>query len=110
MASSRAYPRRVREAASLLGAQIRAARVERGWSTRELADRAGISVPTLRKLERGDPSVSLGTGFDVANLVGVPLFYEDPGRLATEATRARERVALLPQRVRSRSVEVDDDF
>ncbi|MDQ3935051.1 MAG: helix-turn-helix domain-containing protein [Actinomycetota bacterium] len=100
----------VRHAAQLLGAQIRQARVERHWSIRELADRAGVSTGTLLKVEHGDPSVSLGIAFDVANLVGVPLFYEDPSRLADEVARSRERLALLPQRVRERETDVDDAF
>ncbi len=105
---SRAYSRTVRSAAELLGAQVRQARVERHWSARQLTERAGVSLDTLRKVEQGDPSVTLGVAFDLATLVGVPLFYEDRARLASEAARARDRVALLPQRVRAR--ELDDDF
>lgn len=104
----RAYSRTVRNAAELLGAQTRQARVQRRWSAQELAKRAGISLDTLRKVEKGDPSVSLGVAFDVAALVGVPLFFEDRSRLASETARARERLALMPQRVRARAV--DDDF
>jgi transcriptional regulator with XRE-family HTH domain len=104
-----AYPRTVRHATQLLGSEIKLARVERRWSVRELAERAGISTGTLRKVEQGDPTVAIGTAFDVATLVGVPLFYEDRSRLA-EATRLnRERAALIPQRVHRRG-EVDDDF
>jgi hypothetical protein len=65
-------------------------------------------VDTLRKVERGDPTVSLGVAFDVAALVGVPLFFEDRSRLASETARARERIVLMPQRVRSPAV--NDDF
>src|ERR1051325_5709308 len=97
---ARAYSRTVRHAAALLGAQVRQARVERRWSTRELAERAGVSVGTLLRLERGDPTVSLGVAFDVATLVGVPLYFEDRSRLAPELARARERLTLLPQRIR----------
>jgi transcriptional regulator with XRE-family HTH domain len=99
-----------RRAAELLGLQIRQARVERRWSVRELAERAGISTDTLLRVERGDPTVSLGIAFDLATLVGVPLFYEDRSRLAPEVARARDRVALLPQRVRPREMPIDDDF
>lgn len=107
---TRAYPRPVRQAAALLGSQIKQSRVERRWSVRELAERAGISTSTLLRVERGDPTVSLGVAFDVATLVGVPLFYEDRSRLAPELSRSRDRVALLPQRVRERESDVDDDF
>lgn len=105
---TRAYSRTVRDAAELLGAQIRQARVERRWTAAQLAERAGISIETLRKVERGEPTVSLGVAFDVATLVGVPLFFEERSRLASELARARERLVLMPRRVRPRAV--DDDF
>lgn len=107
---TRAYPRTVRLASELLGSQIRQARVERRWTVRALAERAGISTDTLLKVEGGDPTVSLGVAFDVATLVGVPLFFEEPSRLASEVARNRDRVMLLPQRVRESKSEGDDDF
>ncbi|MGH2925971.1 MAG: helix-turn-helix transcriptional regulator [Solirubrobacterales bacterium] len=106
----RAYPRIVTQAASLLGSEIRQARIDRRWTVRELAERAGISPHTLLRVEKGDPGVSLGVAFDVANLVGVPLFYEEPQRLSAELERSRERARLLPRRVRQRPAEFDDEF
>src|ERR1700688_510688 len=44
-----------------LGAAIRTARIRRRKTAAELARRLGVSLPTLRKLEAGDPGVSLGT-------------------------------------------------
>lgn len=105
-----AYPKSVNRAADLLGSQIKQARLERRWPVRELAERAGISTNTLRKVEQGDPTVMLGTALDVASLVGVPIFYEDPSRLAQEAHRSRERAVLLPQSIRSRDRDLDNDF
>ncbi len=52
----------------------------------------------------------LGTALDLATLVGVPLFYEDQSRLAGEAARSRDRAALLPQRVRRRKDDLDNEF
>jgi hypothetical protein len=66
-------------------------------------------VGTLLRLERGDPTVSLGVAFDVATLVGVPLYFEDRSRLAPELARTRDRLTLLPQRIRESEV-ADDDF
>jgi transcriptional regulator with XRE-family HTH domain len=106
--TARAYSRPVQHAAALLGSQIRQARVERRWTVRELAERGGISTSTLHKVESGNPTVSLGVAFDLATLVGVPLFFDDQTRLATEVVSNRQRVALLPQRVRERGV--DNDF
>ncbi len=105
-----AYSRTVTYAAELLGAEVRQARLERRWSVRELAERAGVSTGTLQKVEHGDPSVSLGTALDAAALVGVPLFYSDHERLADEAVRARRRPVLLPRAVRRRTQDLDNAF
>lgn len=106
----RAYSRTVRQAAGLLGSQVREARVERRWTVRELAERAGISTSTLLKVEQGDPSVTLGVAFDVATLVGVPLFDEDRASLSAELARRRDRLALLPQRVREPKDDLGNEF
>jgi transcriptional regulator with XRE-family HTH domain len=110
MARPRRYSPRTREAAELLGAQIRQARLERRWSQQELADRVGITPDTLSKIERGDPSVRLGSAFETATLAGIPLFHDDRSRLTLDLDRTRSRNALLPQRVRSRREQVKDDF
>lgn len=99
-----------REAGNLLGEQIKAARLQRHWSQRELAGRAGITAPTLRKIERGDLGVALGTVFEVASLAGVPLFHEDRDRLTLYLERTAARTALLPQRARTTNRPVHDDF
>ncbi|MCP4084861.1 MAG: helix-turn-helix transcriptional regulator [Actinomycetia bacterium] len=103
-----------RDAARALGAQVTAARRRRRWSATRLAEQAGISAPTLRKVERGDPSVALGTALDVAAMVGVPLFSSSPTELAVLAVLADsliDRAALLGERVVPISdVGLDDDF
>lgn len=109
MKRPRSYSAYALEAAQLLGERIWLARRQRRWPQAELAERAGITPPTLSKVERGNPSVGLGTAFELASLVGVTLFEEDHARLELELDRTRSRSALLPQRVRS-GEEVDDDF
>ncbi len=53
-------PLSVQRALRKLGSDIRNARRRRRIPTTLMAERAGISRPTLRKVEDGDPSVSLG--------------------------------------------------
>jgi transcriptional regulator with XRE-family HTH domain len=105
----RTYSPRTAEAAALLGARIRLGRRERRWTLEELAQRVGVGVVTMRKIERGDPSVALGLVFEAATLTGVPLFHQDPSRLSLEAARVDDRLAVLPRLVR-KPVEIDDDF
>lgn len=42
-----------------VGAEIRAARAKRGYSQRELAERAGIGFSTLRRLESGERAADI---------------------------------------------------
>ncbi|MGI8754402.1 MAG: helix-turn-helix domain-containing protein [Acidimicrobiales bacterium] len=100
-----------RDAARLLGVQVTAARRRRRWTTARLAQQANISEPTLRKVERGDPTVSLGIAFEVAVLVGVPLFNVDAARLSELTSRFEDRIALLPTRVTPVTNDgLDDNF
>lgn len=44
-----------------LGSRLRAARLKRDEAQAIFAARVGVSVPTLRKMEEGDPSVIIGS-------------------------------------------------
>jgi transcriptional regulator with XRE-family HTH domain len=107
-----AYPRThspyTLEAIQLLGQQISIGRRERRWSQAGLAERAGISVRTLNRVEHGDPRVTIGTAFELATLTGVTLFQSDRERLSLDLDRTRAQSAVLG-RVRQAG-EVDDDF
>ena len=97
-------------AARVLGLEIARGRRLRKWTAEDLAERCGVSRLTLRRIERGDPTVALGTVFEAAVLTGVALFAPDPNELdAVEAT-ARLHLALLPQRVRDADVPISDAF
>lgn len=93
-------------AVGVLGESIRAARLRRGWSVAALAERVGVSAPTITNIERGSASVAIGTVFEAARLVGVELFggHED---LAGQVVR--NELALLPQRGRTRR-RASNDF
>lgn len=108
MAGHRTLSPPARQAVTLLGQSIRLARRERRWTVKELASRVGVGEVTMRKVERGDPSVSLGTACEAAALVGVTLFSGDAERVALESERVAARLALLPSSVRLRPTH--DDF
>ena len=92
----------------MLGDRVRLARRDRRWKATELAERVGVSPTTIRKVERGDPTVALGTAFEAAALVGVALFHDDRSRRAIEADYLSARLAVLPAMIRRGPV--DDDF
>lgn len=54
-----------------LGANVRAARLRRGYSTTLVAERADIGRSTLRAVEAGSPSVSLGAVAKVLHVLGL---------------------------------------
>ncbi len=101
-----------RDAARILGQQIRMARQVRGMTVKELAERVGVSPRTITSLESGASGTAIGTVFTVAVFVGVPLFgIEDREELARIRLRGEERLALLPKRVaHRRESSEDDDF
>ena len=107
--SPRSYSPVTVEAARLLGARIRLARREHRWTLEQLAERVGVTRVTMRKVERGEPTVGLGVAFEAAAVLGVPLFHEDAARRRLEARSIEDRLAVLPQSVRE-PAEVDDDF
>lgn len=110
MMKQRAYSKYAKEAAFLLGQQIKLRRKERQWSEQNLAERAGISRATLQKIEAGEMSPSIGLAFEVAVLVGIPLFEQESRVLANSIELAQSKIALLPKRIRSKTKAVDDDF
>ena len=92
----------------MLGDRVRVSRRERRLRAAEVAERVGVSLTTIRKVERGDPTVALGTAFEVAAIVGVALFHEERARRVAEAEYLTSRLAVLPAAVRRGPV--DDDF
>ena len=83
-----------------LGRDLALARRKRGISTADMAGRLFVSRDTLWRLERGDPTVSLGT------LVTATFVLQLHDRLANLAASATDGLALslderrLPQRIR----------
>jgi len=54
-----------------LGARLHIARKRRRMTQHTLASRAGISIPTLRKLEQGDAGVSVATFLRILQVLGL---------------------------------------
>ncbi|TQV74535.1 helix-turn-helix transcriptional regulator [Exilibacterium tricleocarpae] len=110
MAKQRAYSKYAQEAAVLMGEQIKLGRKRRQWTEKNLADRAGISRATLQKIENGEMSSTIGLVFEVAALVGVKLFESEKLPLSKHIEQARDKIALLPQRIKATKKVVHDDF
>jgi transcriptional regulator with XRE-family HTH domain len=83
-----------------LGRDLALARRKRGISTTEMAERLFVSRDTLWRMERGDPTVALGT------LATAAFVLQLQDRLANLAAPASDALALsldenrLPKRIR----------
>ena len=95
-------PRAARQALVKLGGGIAVARKKRRISTVSMAERAFISRGTLYKVEKGDPSVSMGIYATVLSILGL---VEGLGNVAD---RSVDTLGLdidedrLPQKVQPR--------
>lgn len=83
-----ALPPEARSALARLGEHLALARLRRKESQRRWAARIGVSVPTLIRLERGDPGVSMGIYATALWMMG------RAGALAEIAEPARDMGAL----------------
>lgn len=107
---NRNYSRHATQAMRIFADLIKAARKKQRWSEAELAERAGISRLTVRKIEQGNPGTELGLYFEIAALLGIPLFDADSRKLTAIAHELDMQLALLPKRIDKESGEVFDAF
>ena len=108
--ATRPYSRYSRDAVMLLGQLVRLGRIERKLTLAELAARAGVSRGLLQRVERGDPGCTIGAVFEIAAIVGIPLFEADQNTLTTGIIANRKTLTLLPQSARASRKAVKDDF
>ena len=106
----RAHSRQNLEALEVLAQMIRVGRLDRKMSAQEMADRAGISRPLLRRIENADPGCAIGSVFEVAVIAGVPLWGGEPDQLESQRSALSEKLNLLPQRARKPKRIIHDDF
>jgi len=110
----RQMPPSVTAALVQMGADLAVARMRRKESLKSWAKRLGVSVPTLLRLEAGEPSVSLGVLATALWLIGrdgaLPTLTapkDDRGaleldvRAAEELGRARARATTQAKRARA---------
>lgn len=103
MKSFSSLPLPVRDALRRLGRDLAIARRKRRISTADMAERLFVSRDTLWRLERGDPTVALGTFVTAAYILQLL------DRLAVVAAAADDQLGLeldidrLPRRIRRRT-------
>ncbi len=89
-----------------LGALVRQARIARNWTMAELAERARVSLATLKRIEGGSLSTALGAWLAVFERVGLMSRLVELRDPTSEALLNETRA----KRPRGRSIKSDLDF
>jgi hypothetical protein len=92
----------VKRALKKLGTDIRDARRRRRIPTALMAERALISRPTLNKVEKGDPGVSLGIYATVLFILGLSSQLENLVDANIDTVGRMLEEENLPQRIRTK--------
>src|SRR5216684_8646828 len=95
-------PLPVKRALAKLGDDIRNARLRRRIPTTIMAQRAFITRPTLQKVERGDPGVSLGIYATIMFVLGMTPRVADLADARTDGVGLGLEEERLPKRIRSK--------
>jgi len=93
-------PLPVRRALAKLGGDIKSARLRRRIPTTIMAERAFITRMTLQKVERGDPSVSLGIYAVVLFVLGLTDRLADLADARSDELGLQLEEERLPKRIR----------
>lgn len=99
-----------RDAVEVLASQLREARTRLGWTQAETAEQLRVSLGTYAAIERGAGGTSIAHVFNAAELLGVSLFASSPDEVRSLRHTRAQIDALIPRRVISKEVEIDDDF
>jgi transcriptional regulator with XRE-family HTH domain len=105
-----APPKEVTEHIQQLAERIRKARIRRGWSIAEAAEKAGVNRNTLGALEAGKPGVAMGTYIAVLWVLGLDRTLDgvaDPDKDTHGKTLEASR---RPHRVRKKLPKDQYDF
>lgn len=98
--SAKQTPVRVRRAASDIGTQLTAWRKLQNLTAQQVSERANIGPSTLRRLEHGDPGVTLETLLSVLRALGaLDRMVDALDPYTTDLGRTRASTAL-PKRIR----------
>lgn len=93
-------PQKVRRSLAKLGADLRDARRKRGLTVAMMVERIGASKSTYLKVEKGDPSVSLGVYAMTLFVLGFPNALAKIADARGDDTGLLLDASRLPKRVR----------
>lgn len=89
-----------------LGQAIKSARRRRTLTQRQLAQQANISLPTLVRMEKGDPGIAFGKMLEVMGVLDPQWAQDLLSAVLSDTLGVQLSTSNLPQRVR----RGNDDF
>lgn len=96
----------VEESVRTLGANLKAARLRRRLPQSVVAERAGISLNTLSKLENGDCGIAIGNVASVLQALGLGTPFSDVAAAGDDETGLMLEARRLPRRARQPKKEI----
>ena len=105
-----ALPESIKVALRQVGKNIQIARKRRRIPLRQMSEQTLISVPTLRKVEKGSPSVSLGIFLQVLWTLQLHTGFESIADPKKDDVGIQKEQARLPEKVHSDKPKIDLNF
>ncbi len=96
---------KAQKAISILGENIKLARLRRRYSTQQVAERANISRPTLLSVEKGHPHVSIGAYVKVLFVLGLEKDITEVARDDKLGRRLQDAELIIKERAPKKSIK-----
>jgi DNA-binding XRE family transcriptional regulator len=98
------------QALKTLGNLIKTVRQKQNASQVALAERLAVTRQTVMAIEKGDAKVAIGTVFECAHVLGIPLFSDNPQQLLQWQATLNTFSGILPKKIRPKKPRVSDEF
>ena len=99
-----------RSALHELGINIQTARKKRRWRQKDLAERCLTTIPTIRKLEKGEPTVQLGILIQALSVLGMTSHATELADPSRDEVGMGMEISNAPKRIRSIKNKNNLDF
>lgn len=99
-------PSRVRRTLAKLGGDLAIARRKRNLTVHMVAERVGVAKATYHKVEKGDPTVSMGVYAMTLFVLGFPEALADIADMRRDDTGLLLDTERLPKRVRVKKTPI----
>ena len=105
-----ALPEFMKSSLCIVGQNIQIARKRRRIPLRQMSERTLISVPTIRKVEAGDPSVSIGIFLQILWVLQLHTGFEKIADPTKDILGNMKELRRLPKKIHAEKQKIDLDF